>query len=310
MAAVRVFDLFNAFIGSTQLAGGETLSLTHGFRRVAANNDGFAAEAARDKTRFFCRASIAGEDPANFDAILAAFEAVSAGQGLTVKGDAKTVGVTGTPDAYRITLNRMKLVSASLSMGNGLDGGYCKTSFNLANSAAAASSAQSDEVAITNVTKTITHSTALRGVRCKTAAFDPDGAGASYGIPGFEGIELSVQGSEQVAAGDDDFGETVEVAGYVVGGRITFRDMALTGGLTVSQTLMADTLGVLTVGYATQARGTAGSIVLANLEFEEDVTNLRARQMGLTQLSFGQFSMNGSNAYTLATGSNKLITIG
>ena len=58
MPALRLFDLFNAKINTTQVIGADQFSAKYGRRVVSSNNDGFIGTAAKDKTHFFAEASL------------------------------------------------------------------------------------------------------------------------------------------------------------------------------------------------------------------------------------------------------------
>ena len=304
MPAYRLFDIFNLKVGSTQIAGADSFEVTQGFREVVANNDGYAGAAARDRTFHYADGTLRGQDIITFDDILSLFES---NETQTVVAEGKIAG--DEAKSGRITFNRAKLAGASLEL---TDGGYASTQFDIVNSAASATDGMEDEVALTEVAnKSITHSTAKRGVRILSASFDPDGVASAITPLACMGLSLNVRGQVDRTAGDAEYGEIAEVSGYDVTGVLRFRDMALGTSKTVSQRLMEAVFGVLTISYQQQATpiGTPATITLSNLQFREDRASLAARKFHGNALSFGAFSQNGSTTYGLASGSNKIIAI-
>ena len=302
----RTFDLYNAFVASTQIVGPEQLSIVQQFDEVAANNDGTIVEAARDRTRFSATAELTCQSIIDFDDILALFE-TSAAQ--TVKGEGKDV--TDPTKSYLFTLNRMKMASARLTLGDGGGGGYAQASFSLVNSAAEATNSPDDEIVITNPSKTVTHSSSKRGVRIVSASFTPNGGSAIVPLA-VMGLNLTIQGQVQQTAGDDEYGKISEVAGYVMSGDLTFKDVTLATGQTVGQRLLLATWGELTITYKQQGGGSNGTITLRQLQFPGETMTLQARQFGGNALRFTQYSLSGGTEKKLAsdgTPANNLLTI-
>ncbi len=305
-AGERTYDLYNAFVSTTQIVGPEQLSIVQQFDEVAANNDGTIVEAARDRTRFSVTAELTCQSIIDFDDIIALFE-TSASQ--TVKGEGKDV--TDATKSYLFTLNRMKMASARLTLGDGGGGGYAQASFSLVNSAAAASNSPDDEVAVTNPSKTVTHSSGKRGVRIVSASFTPNGGSAIVPLA-VMGVNLNIQGQVAQTAGDDEYGKIAEISGYSMSGDITFKDVTLTLGQTVGQQLLAATWGTLTITYRQQGGGSDGTITLRQLQFAGETMTLQARQFGGNALRFTQFSLVLGTEKKLAsdgTPGNNLLTI-
>ena len=302
----RTFDLYNAFVSTTQLVGPEQISIVQQFDEVAANNDGTIVEAARDRTRFSATAELTCQSIIDFDDIIALFE-TSASQ--TVKGEGKDV--SDPTKSYLFTLNRMKLASARLTLGDGGGGGYAQASFSLVNSAAAASNSPDDEVVITNPSKTVTHSSSKRGVRIVSASFLPSG-GSAIAPLAVMGMNLNIQGQVALTAGDDEYGKIAEITGYVMSGDLTFKDVTLATLQTVGQRLLAATYGDLTITYRQQGGGSDGTITLRQLQFPGETMTLQARQFGGNALRFTQFSLlNGTEKKLASDGTpgNNLLTI-
>ena len=299
----RLYDIFNGKIGTTQIVGSEELAVTSGYRNQRANNDGYIGPASVDKTFFFADAALRGQDLATLQTALALFEA---NETQSVLAEGKLEG--DAAKSYRCTVSRCKLASASLDFQQG---DYAKTAFNFVNSAASGSTKASDEVTWVEVaTKAITHSAALRAVRINSATYTPTDGSPVTIVPGaVMGVSLNIQGQVDRTAGDTQFGEVAEVSGYQVTGVLTFKDVTLATGETVSQQLMAEKSGVLALPFAKQNGAAAGTLTLANLVFHQEVSTLLARKFGGQSLSFECFYDLSGTAYTLATGSNKIITV-
>lgn len=300
---MRLIDVFDLKIGSTQLAGAESLSIVQEFATVSADNDGYQGQAEEDKTRYMATAELGFQDLITLDDAIAAFEAaVSA----TVSGRGKTVGVLagGAGSYHKFTMNRMLLAGANFSIGNGLGGAYATAGLSLVNAPAPASTDPSAEIAIAVETAAITHSTAKRGVSLVSAVH-----GGSLTPVGVEALTWRLQGKVEKAAGDGDFGEAVEVVGYTISGTLSFKDHTIGSSQTIAQRLIAGGRGALVCSYKQSGGGSNGTITLNNLQFKRDSTTLAARRMGVVQVDFSQQWSSGSTEYKLATGSNKLLAV-
>lgn len=295
MPAVRLVDLFNAKIGSTQLVGAESIDFTYGRRMQRASNDGNAATAAADRTFFYSEGQLVCQAAAQFATILDLFRANDS-QSITAEGKiAGTLpGVSGSQG--HIVAAHNKLTRAGLVFNQGA---YAQTTFGFKNSAAAASNSSDDEVTYTEAGAAITHASAKRGVKVQSASFDPDGAPGAITPLGLESLSLDVAFEVPVAAGDADFGETTEALQPTVSGRIGFKDVTIASSATVAQRLLDAVFGVLTVVWSEAISGTK-TLTLRNCIFHEDRWSLAARRFGMCNLAFECFSQNGADAYSLA----------
>jgi len=301
MAAYRIYDIFNAKINTTQVVGAESFTLRHGFRTVRSNNDGFAGEPARDKTRLFTSGELVGQDIGQFGTLIGLFEAA---ESLSVLAEGKLAG--DASKSVKGTLAHAKLVSANLSFQPGQ---HARTRFTFVGSVAAASTAPEDEITIEEVAiKAITHASAYRGVLIKSAVFTPDG-GAAITPAGVTGLDLNVTWQVDQAAGDDDYGEAAEVGGAVITGTLGFQDSTLDGGATVGQQLTAAKWGVLVVTYTQQGGQADKVLTIANLGLEEEGHVLQARRFAGNTVSFGCFLQNATTEYKVGSGASKIITV-
>ena len=301
MSAIRLFDLFNCKIGSTQIVGADTFGADWGYRMLAANNDGHVVQAARDRAAFFANARLGGQDPGGFATLLALFEAADS---LSIHAEGKVAG--DVSKSQKVEFKHAKLASASLSFRPGQ---YAATTFDFRNSAAVASSSSDDEVAITEIAeKTITHAAGLRGGRIKSAVFTPS-AGDAVTPLAITGLDLNLRGQIDQTAGDDDFGEVAEIAGYELSGSIDYKDETITAGATVAQQLTDTVYGSIAVTYTQQAGAADKVLTINNVYFESGRGDLNARKYHSNRLAFGCFAQVGSDFYTIATGATKLIAV-
>lgn len=301
MAAIRLFDLFNAKVGATQVTGAETFGADWGYRMLTANNDGAIAQAARDKAAFFASARLGCEEIDSFAAVIALFEA---NETQSIYAEGKVQG--DASKSQKCDFKHAKLLSAGLSLR---PGAYAKCNFEFRNAAAAASTAESDEIAISEIAeKTITHSSNLRAIRVKSAVFTPSEGDAITPLA-VNGFDLNVRGQVDQDCGDDDFAEVCDVAGYEVTGALTFKDETLAGGLTTSQQLTSAVYGSLAITYLRQAGAADKVLTLSNLYFEAGRNDLAARKYGGNSLNFGCFGQVGATTFTIASGDNKLIGV-
>lgn len=300
MAAYRIFDIFNAKIGTTQVVGADTLTAKSGYRQVTSNNDGAYGE-VRDKTYFYAEGSLACQDIGGFPTLIGLFEAAD---NLAVLAEGKLAG--DVSKSVKLQLAHAKLTGAQLAFRQGQ---HASTTFNFTNSCAPASTKPEDELTVTEVvSKTITHAAGLRGVRILGASFAPAAGGTLVPLS-VTGLDLNLSLQAQSLAGDNDFGESVEVAGGSLTGTLTFNDETIGTNQTIAQRLCAAGYGSLAITYAQQVGGANQVLTLAALQFESDQHNRRARQFHENQVSFGCLWQVGSTFYQIATGANKLVTV-
>lgn len=299
--AYRLYDIFNLFVDSTQVVGAESFEARFGFRTVGSNNDGFAGQPARDKTRLWTEGELAGQDIGGFGTLIGLFEAA---ESLSVLAEGKIAG--DASKSGKLTLLHAKLVAAQLSFQPGQ---HARTRFAFRGSVAAASDAPEDEVTLVEVaSKAITHAARYRGVTIKSAVFTPDGGSAITPL-GVTGLDLNVRWQPDQAAGDDDYGESVEVAGAEVTGQLGFQDATIVGAATVGQRLVGATFGVLVITYTQQGGQGDKTLTLSNLAFEEERHTLQARKFAGNTLPFGCFLQNGATEYKIGSGATKIIAV-
>lgn len=302
--AKRVFDVYNAFVGATQVVGAAQFEVTQGFDFITANDDGFVALPARDRNTYRAAATLRCGEADSFGAVLALQEAADT---LTLLAEGKEVG---TSNSHKITFNRAKLVSAGLSWRKGE---YAAATFNFRNSAASASNTPDDEVAITSLAATITHATRRRMLTVVSATFTGDDASSVVPLS-VTGLELNVDGQGAETAGDVDFGYTYEVNGYAVTGRLTYQDQTIATAQTPGQRAILNTKGKLDIVYRQQGGSVDSALAtktltLQRIVFGEDISGYSARQFGQNQVTFGLYAQEDTTNYALATGTNKLIAV-
>lgn len=299
--AYRLFDIFNAKVATTQVVGAQSFEVTEGRDVVASRGDGFAGEAARDRTHYFASGRLEGQDISGLGTLIALWEGADSNAVLAegrLAGDADK--------SARLTLQRTKLVAASLSFQQGQ---HARTVLEVQNSAAAASNTEDDECSLVEVTrKTITHAARYRGVRIKAVSFTPD-SGTEIPPLAIKGLDWSVRYDAVADVGDDEFGKVVETSGGVVTGRIVFADLTIDTLRTVKQRLLAAKWGSLDITYEQQGGQADKTLTLANLQFESGPTRLGASAFASNELAFGQFWQNGANAYSIGTGTYKLYSV-
>jgi hypothetical protein len=242
---LRLFDVSNCKIGAVQVKGASGSDVNYGYREQSANNDGQIAESAHDKLAFFADGTLRCNDVAGFPIVIALFEDNDT---QDVLAEGKVAG--DIANANKVTLERAKLVSVLMDYRSGQ---YLQTTYSLANSAdnATPSTAAKDEVIIASLARAVTTSGDARLVKFDSASFDPNGAAPAIAPLGIRGLGLSV-------AGDEDFGENVEVSGYQVTGRIEFQDLTLSTGSAVAQELLDADYGVLTLNYSPEGARPSG----------------------------------------------------
>lgn len=293
MPAIRLYDISNMKIGATQILGASALDVVYGKRVVTTNTDGTAGVGARDKAAFYADATLTGQDPATFAALLGLFEASGSEAGLACVAEGR---VANAANHRLVTMNRMKLLSAGLDFQQGSD---ATTRFDLKNSASSSSSEASDEIAQTNVASpTVTASAALRGYRVIAASFNDGTTKTPLGVMGFN---LNVQFASDVTVGDEEYGEIVDTGGWDVTGGIVFKDVTLTGAQTVSQVLLDAGIGTLDLTWK-QANGGADKVMRINrVQFFEERGGLVSRGFNSNAMAFGCTGISGSTIYKLST---------
>ncbi len=303
MAATRVFDLFNAYLGSTQVVGADSLRLTEGYRVQTANNDGGHGLAARDKTYYFAQAVLGCQEVEALPTVCAAFESADT---LTLAAEGKLAGIPVSTKTLKVLMQRAKLVAASLSIRQG---GYAVSSFELRASADPGSNGPEDEVTVSEVdSPAITHSSALRAVRVTGASFTPNG-GSAITLQSPRGLDLAIRWAADQAAGGSDFGEVVETGGFEITGTLALQDVGLdANGRTPAQALLLADHGVLVVTYRPQASSSDKTITLKNVYFEGSDDSRTARRFGEQTLRFGVFAQLGADWYDFS-GANKILTV-
>jgi len=301
MAAYRVFDIFNAKIGSTQVVGATSFEARYGFRAVQSQGDGSIGIAARDKTRLYTSGRLACEDIAAFGTLIGLFEAA---ESLSVMAEGKLAG--NAVKGVKATLAHAKLVGAGLSFQAGR---HAQSTFDFRGSVAPATVVPSAEVTVVEVaTKAITYAAGLRGVVIKSAVFTPHGGGAITPL-GVTGLDVNLRYQADQAAGDNDYGESVEVGSAEVSGSLSFQDQTITTLATVGQQLAAADWGVLAITYSQQAGAADKVLSLANLAFEDEAMTKGANRYGANRMGFGCFFQNGADMYKVGSGTNKIISV-
>lgn len=302
MAAYRLFDIFNAFMKTTQVVGAMSWGVKYDFKTMQSSSDGGAGVAARDKSRFFASGRLEFEDVASFGTLLGLWESTDDSIDIYAQGKL----AKDAQKAASVTLKRCKPSSASLSFR---EGQHARCTLDVRNSAAAASTAVKDEVIIAEIAeKSITHAAGYRGVLIKSAVFTPS-VGDAITPLGVQGLDLNIRWQVDETAGDDEWGMTVEAARPELTGSLAVQDLTLDTGETVIGQLLNAVHGSLAITYRQQGGQADKVLTLANLQFEGDDLNLRAGIHHSNRVGFGQFFQNGATWYTIGTGSNKLISV-
>lgn len=304
--AARKFDLFalqfataGTGLGPTQLTGPQQLTIRHGRRSIRSEADGTTVIAAEDQGPFFGEGSLVVGDVSTLMAVLAAFEG-AAGFQRAILAEGREVGAGTVTD---ILVKRAVLTAARLSVENGR---YASVNFDFRVSCDPASDTQDDEVSFTPAqAKTATIGAGKRVYRVVSAVH-----GGVVQAEAAAGLELNIAArSVQAVHGDGDFGETVDVANFEVGGRVRFRDYTVAGLLAKAQALIAATVGALVVTMTQQGGGTTTLLTLANTRFFEASDTFRQGDYWMCDLSFGCEGVSGVTPYGLASGGNKVITM-
>lgn len=300
--AQRIFDLFNAKIAGTTVAGPMQASVDQGFSELTAENDGAPMLAARDRDVATGMLSLTCQDVGQLMTHLAACE----GALVSVQAEGREVGAA---TASRITGSNLRLVGASLNLAHG--GGYASVRFDFRVSWPADADGLEDGIAIVNAqTKTIVVAGVKRAFRIKSAAH-----GATT-IEKTIALDLAVRSlGVEASVGDDDFGECVEVGAYDVAGTLTFQDLTASGSpvKSIAQQLLTAVRASLVIPMIQQAAAVVGgatfTLTIANTKFIRTVTTPAARKYGTEALAFGIDGIVGTTQYNLATGANKIITV-
>lgn len=301
--AYRVYDIFNAKLGSTQVVGATQLEVTDVADAVIGDSGDDIGEGAVEKGAVQIDGRLACQDLEGLQTLVALFEAA---ESLDVMAEGKLAG--DAAKSVKLLMHHAKLGGFTVRAG----GGQAATvEFTLPCSVDAASDALEDEVVVTEIaSKTITFATGLRAMRLAGATFTPNG-GSPLTPVGIESLELRCQGRVAYLAGDDEWGKIAEVSGYSLQGSLTFRDETLATNPTIAQQLCNAGYGVLVVPWTRPGGAANYALTLAALEFFGGTHGRQARQFGgPNRLSFRQRFVVGTTHYTLATGTNKLIAVG
>lgn len=295
MPARRLIDVYNAKVQSTQLSGAVGLSVQHGYRRARADNDGTPGVTVQNRDVFYAQGVLRCQDIRQLMTVLAAFEGNIT---RTIQAEGKEVG--SITAAAKCVVQRAKLTGARVSFTAGQ---YASCDYSFRSSCAAASNTADDEVTWTDLTKTVTHASAGRIYRVKSAVL-----GGALTPLGVDGLDLNINGNAQATWGDDDFGETVEVPSYDVTGTLRFKDTTIATLETIGQRLQEAAMAALVLTLRPES-GSDVVVTLANLLFHDDDTGLSARGYGQVGVDFSCQFLNGTTEYALASGSNKVVTV-
>jgi len=306
MASVRLYDIFNCKLGATQVLGAQEFEGGEDYVVLSANTDGLPGMAARDRGPYSAMARLTCQDIEQWADLVALWEASDS---ISVEAAGKKAGTPIGTSYAKATASRMKLAAASFAI---TQGNYGRATFDMLNSAAAASDSPDDEIAVVDVASgSVTHANKRRAVRVVGMSFDPNGAAGAIVAENLKALSVNLRLQTARDYGDDDWGQVAETGGYELTGSIEFGDVQLSSTQTIGQALLAADWGALTVDYQQQGYGTGANlmqIAIQNCFFDSQRTRFLSRQFGRNVMAFGAFFQNGADAYNFS-GANQILTI-
>ncbi len=275
MAAYRLFDVFNAKIGTTQVVGAEGFSAWEGYRPLEnQGGDSFGAEYV-EKGPHFVDAVLECQEISGFGTLVGLFEQNDT---LPVMAEGKVAG--SAVAAGRLEVQRCKLGAASLSFKRGQ---HARARLELLNSASPTSNAPEQEISLTApITKVLTYAGRYRGVEIVSVTYTPYTAEPEpVSLSGVDGLELALRWKIERRHSDGEFGETCETSELAISGRLLLQDLSLLEiedhvFVTAAQNLIGLGWGELQIEYRQQGGQPNKILTLEPLNFMEGGQDLRS----------------------------------